>query len=211
MTERLVEGLEARNLQLWRGDRCLFRQLDIVVGGGRLVHVQGRNGAGKTSLMRILCGLALPDAGEVLWRSRRIERVREEFHLAIAWLGHRDGLKQDLTALENLCFSNGLRRTCAARQARAALGEGGLDAVADLPVRVLSAGQRRRVAFARVQTSGAPLWLLDEPFANLDAASTSFIAGRLSAHLAEGGSIVLAAHRLPSGLTAHAAVPLDAA
>jgi heme exporter protein A len=211
VAKRLAEGLEARNLQLWRGDRCLFRHLDISVGNGRLVHVQGRNGAGKTSLMRILCGLVLPDDGEVLWRGRRIDRVREAFHQALAWLGHRDGLKQDLTAIENLCFGNGLRRAYAAADARAALDEGGLDAIADLPVRALSAGQRRRVAFARVQSSGASLWLLDEPFANLDAAATVFMAGRLSTHLAGGGSIVLAAHRLPAGLTEHAAVPLDAA
>lgn len=200
MAER--QGLEARNLHLWRGDRCLFRQLDVDVGAGQLVHVQGPNGAGKTSLMRILCGLALPDEGRVLWTGQRVERVREQFHRALAWLGHRDGLKPDLTPLENLRFSNGLRSANVLDDARAALRVGGLEEISDLPVRVLSAGQRRRVAFTRVQTSGAELWLLDEPFANLDHAAASFVSRSMSAHLDGGGSIVLASHRLPRDLVA---------
>lgn len=206
MAERHAEVLEARDLQLWRGDRCLFEHLHLKSAAGRLVQVRGPNGAGKTSLLRILCGLALPDEGRVCWGGQSIECVRTEFHRAIAWLGHRDGLKHDLTALENLRFSNGLRRPQAVADLRAALGEGDLGRLADLSVRVLSAGQRRRIAFTRVETSGAVLWLLDEPFANLDSGAVSFVAGRMSAHLDGGGSIVLATHRLPPELATQDAI-----
>ncbi len=202
LAEQQADILTAENLQLWRGDRRLFEHLFVEARPECMVHIQGANGAGKTSLMRILCGLASPDEGQVCWRGERIGRVRSEFQGMLAYLGHRDGLKHDLSALENLRFCCGLQRSVEEITLRAALDSAGVGDAADLPVRFLSAGQRRRVAFARVTASAAALWLLDEPFANLDAEGTAFVARTVLGHLEHGGLVVMAAHRLPPELSA---------
>lgn len=202
LTEPQADILTAENLQLWRGDRRLFEHLSLEVHPACMVHVQGANGAGKTSLLRILCGLAPPDEGQVRWRGQRVERVRSEFQGALAYLGHRDGLKHDLSALENLRFSCGMQRSIAEDTLRAALDHASIANAADLPVRFLSAGQRRRVAFARVTASAAALWLLDEPFANLDAEGTALVARTVLGHLEHSGLVVMTAHRLPPELLA---------
>ncbi|MGH8496900.1 MAG: cytochrome c biogenesis heme-transporting ATPase CcmA [Gammaproteobacteria bacterium] len=202
MPEQQSEVLTAEQLQLWRGDRCLFEHLDVRASPGGMVHVRGPNGAGKTSLMRVLCGLLPADEGQVRWRGRPIDRVRGTYHSELAYLGHRDGLKHDLTAVENLRFGCGLKRRTNERTLRAALERAGVEAAADLPVRFLSAGQRRRVAMARVTAIGALLWLLDEPFTNLDADGTAFVARAARAHLQAGGLLVMASHRLPPEMPA---------
>ncbi len=161
-----TDELEIRSLACVRGDRLLFRDLNLALSAGAVVQVTGPNGCGKTSLLRIVCGLALAEAGEVLWRAeptRRSERFRRE----CAYVGHLDGLKADLTARENLAFH--VRLTGADPGAvGAALERLGLADCADVPAGHLSAGQRRRAALARLTLAARRLWLLDEPLTALD-------------------------------------------
>jgi heme exporter protein A len=188
-------GLEARDLELWRGDRRLFANLSFVVRPGELLHVLGPNGAGKTSLLRVLCGSSPPEQGSVRWNGVPIGQQRLAYHAALAYLGHRDGLKSELSALENVRFALALRERAPPEPAvTATLAELGLAAAAGLPARALSAGQRRRVAIARCLLSGAPLWILDEPFSNLDAEGRAWGASRLAAHAARGGTVVVTSH-----------------
>ena len=193
MTEP-ARGLEALQLHLWRGDRHVLKGLSFAVAPGELVHVRGPNGAGKTSLLRTLAGFLYPEEGEVRWRGQRIGADRDGYSATLAYLGHDNGLKSDLTARENLRYALGLRRAVAPEILDAALTRLGVGAEADLPVRSLSAGQRRRVALARVALAQATLWLLDEPFTNLDAAGAAAGAALLHEHAATGGLALLTAH-----------------
>ncbi|CAN5307569.1 cytochrome c biogenesis heme-transporting ATPase CcmA [soil metagenome] len=195
LTEQRSGILAAENLQLRRGDRDLFDDLSFELRPGTVVHVRGVNGAGKTSLLRILCGFSVPDDGRVLWRGRRIEHARAGYHRELAWLGHRDGLKPELNALENLRFSCGLRRRVPESALCLELERAGVGEVAQVPVRLLSAGQRRRVALARVFAADADIWLLDEPFTSLDTEGASLVVGEIAAHLTRGGLLGIATHR----------------
>jgi heme exporter protein A len=201
-------SLEAQDLELWRGDRRLFTGLSLAVAPGALLHVRGANGAGKTSLLRVLCGATPPDEGRVLWNGVEIGRQRLEYHAALAWLGHRDGLKQDLTAVENLRFVLALRTSAPDRDLEQTLGQLGLADAMDLPVRALSAGQRRRVALARCLLSHASLWILDEPFSNLDAEGRDWGHDRLARHLERQGMIVITSHH-PVTAPGHATATLE--
>mgnify|MGYP001216257358 FL=1 len=189
--------LEATELACLKGDRLLFRGLDLVLDAGGMLRVAGPNGVGKTSLLRILCGLALPEHGQVRWRGADIRREREAFHSALLYLGHAPALNDLLTPLENLRFA--LRAGGeAADDARCveALGRIGLGAQIDLPARVLSQGQRRRVGLARLFVSAArPLWVLDEPFTALDTAAVADLAATLEAHCEAGGTVILTTHQ----------------
>lgn len=189
--------IEARELQVTRGDTTLFSGVGFALAPGTLLRVTGANGSGKTSLLRALCGLLVPAAGEVRWRGENIRRLREEYWQCLAYVGHADGLKGDLTVEENFAFTcalSGLRVT--AREARAALGRFGLASRARLPARALSQGQRRRTALARLAVSESrPLWILDEPFAALDAAAVEDTRSLAGEHLARGGMIVLTTHQ----------------
>ncbi len=160
-----------------------------------LLHVSGPNGAGKTTLLRVICGLLTPEQGRVAWLGKAIASVRAEYQSAMAYASHEPALKGDLTALENLHFAVRLKRRTTAAELRAALERTGVAACADLPARVLSAGQRRRVAMARVLAMSASMWLMDEPFTNLDAAGSELMSELLQSHLKRGGSALVVAHQ----------------
>jgi heme exporter protein A len=159
-----------------------------------VLHISGRNGSGKTTLLKVACGLLRPEQGRVTWRGRPISEVRSDYQQALAYASHEPALKGDLTALENLRFMVGLKRRASAAELTACLQRIGVGGCADLPVRVLSAGQRRRVAMARVLGMRATLWLLDEPFTNLDAGGSETFAALIAEHVSSGGMAVVVAH-----------------
>jgi heme exporter protein A len=186
--------LAADRIHVWRGDRHVLQGVSLTLSAGRLVHVRGPNGTGKTTLLRVICGLLRPEQGSVTWGGRPIGEVRTEFQQAFAYASHEPALKGDLTALENLRFAVGLKRRVGEAELLQSLEATGVGACRDLPARVLSAGQRRRVAMARVLAVQAPLWLLDEPFTNLDTAGSELVAGMLARHAAAGGMALVVAH-----------------
>jgi heme exporter protein A len=187
-------GLEVERVHVWRGDRHVLKGVSLRLGSGELLHIAGQNGTGKTTLLRVVCGLLRPEQGTVSWLGRSILSVREQYQAALAYASHEPALKGDLTALENLRFAVGLKRRVTPLELNASLERAGVAGCADLPARVLSAGQRRRVAMARVLAMRASLWLLDEPFTNLDAAGTLLMSGLLQAHIEGGGSALVVAH-----------------
>jgi heme exporter protein A len=191
-------GLCVDEVHVWRGERHVLRGVSLQLSAGELLHVSGPNGTGKTTLLRVMCGLLRPESGVVSWRGTAIAQVRTEYHQALAYASHEPALKGDLTALENLRFMVGLRRRVAAHELHAVLERTGVADCADLPARVLSAGQRRRVAMARVLACGAPLWLLDEPYTNLDAAGSLLLSSLLEEHVAAGGLALVVAHQPPT-------------
>lgn len=189
--------LELNDLQCVRGSRVLFSGVSVTVNAGQMLRVQGENGSGKTSLLRMVCGLSTPDHGEVLWQGQRIARLREEFNLQLVYLGHAPALKDDLSALENLQASGGLAGlSCSEHEAASALAQAGLRERELLPARVLSQGQRKRVGIARLALStAAALWVLDEPFNALDEAACTWLQGLIAAQLGRGGVVVLTSHQ----------------
>jgi len=198
--------LEVRDLACQRGEQLLFSGVSFHVGAGELLWVEGRNGAGKTSLLRILCGLSPAEAGTVRWQGESIRSTRESFFGDTLFLAHSNGLKDDLTIAENLRFHGRLAGIEAgAEDIEGALQACGLTERRDLAVRYLSQGQRRRAALARLWLAQSrKLWILDEPFAALDAESVERLAARLGAHLEAGGLAVLTTHQevpLPAGRT----------
>ncbi|HEY2683254.1 MAG TPA: cytochrome c biogenesis heme-transporting ATPase CcmA [Steroidobacteraceae bacterium] len=181
-------------VHVWRGERHVLKGISASLGAGELLHVSGPNGAGKSTLLRVATGLLRPEQGDVRWAGQDIHRNRAQFQCALAYASHEPALKNDLTALENLKFSVGLRRMVDAPMLRDYLSTTGVAACADLPVRVLSAGQRRRVALSRVLALNAPLWLLDEPFTNLDAEGSVLVSRLLEKHVNGGGLAMVVAH-----------------
>ena len=188
--------LTAQGLACLRGDRLLFKDLGFVLEAGSLLYVLGENGSGKSSLLRMLCGLLMPEQGEILWAGKSIKSHAEQYLPNLKYLGHLNGLKDDLTALENLQMGARIAgQDVTAAAALAALTAIGIARCANLPVRVLSQGQKRRVALAALWLSRSPLWILDEPFAALDVAATEVLAARISEHLAAGGMTILTSHQ----------------
>ena len=185
--------LEAEALNLWRGDSWLVRDLNVAVRAGNLLHVTGPNGSGKTTLLRALAGLTQPESGSITWCGRSLSDDPDAYYSGLAWLGHRDALKPELTAVENL---KALRKISGqvGIGIDEALDDAGVGARKQLQVRVLSAGQKRRVALARVFASGARLWILDEPFANLDAQGQRWGHDKVEQHVAAGGVAILTTH-----------------
>ncbi len=188
--------LEVVNLQCTRGDRRLFSGIAFELAPGELLHLHGHNGSGKTTLMRALCGLVTPTEGEVRWKGEPIRRQRDEFHAELLYLGHKNGIKDDLTGVENLrtaCRLAGI--AVSEKEAWEVLERMGLRGHEDLPSRVLSQGQQKRVALARLLVSRAPLWLLDEPFVGLDAAAVELLQSVIRGHVENGGMVVLTTHQ----------------
>lgn len=190
----LTALLTARDLGLYRGDRRLFRDLGFALERGAALVVGGPNGCGKTSLLRVVAGLLDPDAGEVLWQGRDTRTHGQAFRNELAWYGHRPGLKHDLTLRENLAFEMALR-TRGTESLEAVTARLGIQSLLGLPVRALSAGQQRRAALCRLLLGSAPLWVLDEPYTNLDRDGQQLIDELLREHLAAGGLCVVASHR----------------
>jgi heme exporter protein A len=188
--------LEARELECVRGDRRLFHGLRLRLEPGELLYLHGHNGSGKTTLLRTLCGLMQPAAGEILWQGANIHAAREDYARALLYLGHKNGLKGDLTAEENLRLAATFGGRPLDREAAwEVLARLGLRGHEDLPARVLSQGQQRRVALARLLALPAPLWILDEPFTALDAAAVSLLQQVIGAHVAAGGLVLLTTHQ----------------
>jgi len=189
--------LKARQLTAVRGDRRLFTQLSFSVAAGELLYVRGVNGSGKTTLLRMLAGLTQPAEGSIEWDDRPIGVNDDLFCEDVFYLGHRAAIKDDLDAVENLDFSATLAGQSiprpAARKALEAMGLGDHDY---LPTRVLSQGQRRRVALARLLNSKARLWILDEPFTALDTLAIDHLRASIGEHLGRGGVVVLTTHQL---------------
>ncbi|WP_133717534.1 cytochrome c biogenesis heme-transporting ATPase CcmA [Methylocaldum gracile] len=188
--------LQARGLECVRSDSLLFSDLNLSVRAGQVLQIEGPNGSGKTSLLRILAGLTPPSDGEVLWRGESIARRRSAFLSEVAYLGHQLGLKAELSVEENLRLSLALNGLSFSPESLAeALRTVGLTGREDTPARALSAGQRQRIALARLIMSSAKLWILDEPFTALDVGGVSLVETLLEAHLSCGGLAVLTSHQ----------------
>jgi heme exporter protein A len=185
--------LTANDLTLWRGPNCLFEELSFEVDTGSFLLVRGPNGSGKTTLLRVLSGLTRPETGRVEWCGKPIEKNRQEFGAELAYFGHVNGLKTDLTVTQNLEFFAQLYGQSGDR-IPALLDALSLTICAALEVRYLSAGQKRRSALARVLMSDATLWLLDEPVTNLDAGGRDYVEDRLRGHISNGGIAIAATH-----------------
>jgi heme exporter protein A len=188
--------LSVHNLACARGDRLLFKGMNFSLKTGELLLVQGGNGQGKTSLLRLLTGLARPEEGEVCWRGEPIKKNRENYHAEMIYLGHANGVKDDLNPVENLRFAEGLQgRAFEGARAISILERLGLGRCLDLPCRVLSFGQRRRVALSALLLADAKLWILDEPLTGLDVHAVALMESLIRDHLTSGGMVVATTHQ----------------
>ncbi|CAE6730505.1 cytochrome c biogenesis heme-transporting ATPase CcmA [Candidatus Nitrotoga fabula] len=188
--------LEISNLACNRGDHLLFSDLNFSISAGQLLQVQGANGSGKTSLLRTLCGLVIPAMGEIKWRGQDIHELDEKFYAEMIYLGHSNAIKDELNAVENLRISAGLAG-CKLddKQIIAALRRMGLRGREMLPVRVLSQGQCRRVALARLLLINVSLWILDEPLTALDVSAVGLMQELIGEHLANKGMVIYTTHQ----------------
>ncbi|MBM3341389.1 MAG: cytochrome c biogenesis heme-transporting ATPase CcmA [Betaproteobacteria bacterium] len=202
--------LEARQLGCTRGERTLFGDVSFTLEARGLLHVAGANGSGKTSLLRILCGLGAADGGEVCWRGEPIRELREAYWRDMVYLGHAHALKDDLTAAENLRVACEIAGRPAAHDAiQPALAQFGVAHCAQLPARALSQGQKRRSALARLALSRqARLWILDEPFSALDVAAVSQLENFILDYVEQGGSVIFTTHQ-DGAIAARATQKLD--
>ncbi|MGA9854222.1 MAG: cytochrome c biogenesis heme-transporting ATPase CcmA [Gammaproteobacteria bacterium] len=188
--------LSVDNLSVWRGERCLCRNLSFRVSTGEALQVQGQNGAGKTTLIRVLTGLGRADEGEVCWRGETLRRNGEQYRASLAYLGHSNGVKLGLSPRENLTAASALLTKHIANDVDTILDKVNLSAHADLPCGMLSMGQRRRTALARLLLADVRLWFLDEPLASLDVAGVTLLMDMLKTHLTGGGIVVFATHQV---------------
>lgn len=188
--------LQGNNLVCVRGDRRLFKDVNFTLEAGGLMKVGGPNGSGKTSLLRMLCGISEPAHGEIRWFDESIRALGGEYYGAMTYLGHLSGAKDDLTAIENLRISSALAGVeVTETEARAALKRIGLGGREILPVKVLSQGQKKRVALARLLVCNTTLWILDEPLSALDVSAIKLIKELLEQHLSQGGMVVMTTHQ----------------
>ena len=201
-------GLQVEKLACTRGNRQLFDNLSVEVHPGELLRVLGANGAGKTSLLRMLCGLMEPTEGQILWRGQKVTALREVFGHELIYLGHAAALKDDLSPIENLQVAGMLTgHTIDLQEAKGALIDAGLRGHENTLVRRLSQGQRKRSALARLVLANSalrltPLWVLDEPFNALDSAASAWLAGLMQTHMQRQGMVVLTSHQsVPLGNT----------
>lgn len=204
MSDRAL--LCGRELAVWRGERCLFEALHFDLGPAQLALLVGANGSGKTTLLRILAGLGLPTGGSVTWKGAAVTELAAEERAEIAYRGHLDALKRDLTVAENLAFHSAIWGQ--EQGFEQVLEELNLDHVAHMRARYLSAGQRRRAALAMLQLSGAKLWLLDEPTTNLDSEGRALLVEWTRRHVMGGGLAVIATHQ-PGEFSMRGALMID--
>ena len=187
------------NLCCSRGEKRLFSGVSFSLQHGEYLHLEGDNGVGKTSLLKIACGLSPLEQGEICWQGKSISENRDEFRSNLAYLGHQLALKEDLTPLENLLSHAAVAgRQLPLPEAKDALAQLGLRGREHLPVRVLSQGQKRRTALARLVVSTAKLWILDEPFVALDPAAQNALSEVINAHLTRQGMVLLTSHQAVS-------------
>ena len=195
-TSKTSSALEALALTCVRGEKQLFTDLSFQVSPGECLHVRGENGVGKTSLLRLLTGLSKPESGDVLWNQQSISSEPKTYHRDLLFLGHRDALKEELTALENLKMYAAIDGVALTDEnALLALRRFGLRGREHLPVHCLSAGQKRRVLMARLATRQARIWILDEPFNALDSRAVSELEALITEHLILGGIVILTSHQ----------------
>ena len=188
--------LAANDLSAVRGERLLFKQLNFSLNNGTVLYLQGANGTGKTTLLRMLCGLSKPYSGVINWCGNNINELAEEFHQHVLYIGHLPSIKEDLTALENLQFSLALTGdSFDFAYACEVLKLLGLGKALHLPTRALSQGQKRRVALARLWLQNLPLWILDEPFTALDVAATELLKQKIEHFANAGGMVVMTTHQ----------------
>lgn len=195
--------LQATALACERDGRMLFENLDLQLHAGDMLQISGPNGCGKTSLLRLLCGLMQPTAGQVLLDAQPLSQQSAAPGSKLLWIGHAPALKDVLTPLENLSWLSALHQPAGADVIAAAINTVGLAGFEDVPCHTLSAGQQRRVALARLYLPGPRLWLLDEPFTALDRQGIEQLENHLAGHCEQGGMIVMTTHhslsRLPAG------------
>lgn len=188
--------LSLQQVSCMRGDRTLFNGLSFDLRPGQWAHLKGANGSGKTSLLRMVAGLARPVEGEILWNQQPIQQVRETYHADMVYLGHHEGVKEDLSAFENLQLGMAQDgHTLSDIDALRALHAVGLKGREDLPVRVLSAGQKRRALMSRLVAQRRLLWILDEPFNALDVKGVEWLTQRIVEHVQTGGMVLLTSHQ----------------
>lgn len=185
--------LHATGLAAERGGKLLFRNTDLHLQQGELLHVSGTNGSGKTTLLRILCGLTMPAAGAILWQEIPVDDDPDSFREALLYIGHRNGMHADLSASENLRLTTSVNQD--ANLIKHALQTVGLAGHENKPIRQLSQGQQRRVALSRLLLEQRPLWILDEPLASLDTDAIGWFSGCLEQHLQKGGMAILTTHQ----------------
>ncbi len=204
--------LEITDLTCTRGDRQLFSGLNFSLDSGALLYVKGQNGCGKTTLLRAICGLFLPESGEIYWNGEEIRRLSDDYRREILYFGHHNGIKGDLTSVENLRINSRLSGyDVSDKEIWAALEHMGLYGFEDLPTRVLSQGQKRRAALARLLLTRSKLWILDEPFSALDMGAVEHLQEVIANHIALGGMAILTTHQevaLTTGQVEH--LQLDA-
>jgi heme exporter protein A len=188
--------LRVSNISCSRGNKPLFTDVSFELQAGQALHLEGDNGVGKTSLLRIVCGLSPADAGEVCWHDTTIQKNAAAFRSSLFYLGHGLSLKEELSALENLMSDAAVSgRSLSQIQALQALARMGLRGREHLPLRVMSQGQKRRTALARLLASQAPLWVLDEPFVALDVKAIDGLRGLLAEHVGNGGLVLFTSHQ----------------
>lgn len=196
-------GLHINSISCSRGYRDLFEGLSFSLSAGQVLRVEGRNGSGKTSLLRIMAGLAQPLQGDVLWQGRKISHPESDYFQQLLFIGHRPGIKFELTAQENLAMAVALNGSNETMSLDDALYQVGLYGFEDTPCARLSAGQKRRVALAQLYLSNARVWILDEPYTSLDVAAVAVLEQRFVQHIEQGGILVITSHQ-PVGLAAGA-------
>ncbi|BAV33220.1 cytochrome C biogenesis protein CcmA [Sulfuricaulis limicola] len=187
--------LEAVDLECVRGDRPLFSRLSFSLKPGELMHVTGVNGSGKTTLLRTLCGLTRAHAGEIRWLGNAIHKLGDDYRAQLAYIGHANGIQGDLTPVENLHVATSLSGDADHARIGTTLERLGLAAYHHFPSKILSQGQKRRLALARLLVEHKPLWILDEPLSGLDVDSVALMTNILIEHLSQGGMIVITSHQ----------------
>ncbi len=200
MAERIVILLHIKSVTCIKQDRCLFADLNFSLNSGQIMQLAGPNGAGKTSLLRIIAGFSVPDEGAVLFQEQPISKYYEEYARELLFIGHKTGVNTQLSAVENVRHWLQINGYINQPDLYPILAQLGLVGLEDVPVRMLSAGQQRRVALARLWLSDAKLWVLDEPFTALDKSGVAFLQQRFTEHLLNGGAILLTTHQ---DLTTH--------